>query len=144
MEIKEGLTRVLEGAFIGNLKTIIIPKSIESYEYAPFGYNPDSLIVYCYNPIPVEMVEMIDPMSGVLLYVPSGSKPLYEGSPTWNRFVQIIEFDPTDIKDAPVFPSSTQGVGSYYTIDGRRSNGLLKGINILRLNDGTMKKVLVK
>ena len=33
---------------------------------------------------------------------------------------------------------------SYYTIDGRRHESQQKGLNIIRMRDGTMKKVMVK
>ncbi len=31
-----------------------------------------------------------------------------------------------------------------YTIDGRETNGTVKGINIVKMSDGTVKKVMVK
>ena len=43
-------------------------------------------------------------------------------------------------KDSPV----SNVVSTYYTIDGRRIETLQPGINIIRMSDGTVKKVLVK
>lgn len=36
------------------------------------------------------------------------------------------------------------GTGRIFTLDGRQTSTLQKGVNITRMNDGTAKKVLVK
>ncbi len=49
----------------------------------------------------------------------------------------------TEIKDVSVEESTTP-TATYYSLDGRQTNTLQKGINIIKMSDGSVKKVLVK
>ena len=75
----------------------------------------------------------------VTLYVPKGTIPLYKSVEGWKNFKEIHEADAVDnIKDA------AKSSSVIYTLDGRILQGPQRGINIVRTNDGTTKKVLVK
>lgn len=62
----------------------------------------------------------------------------YTGTESALRLVTEAEY--VGIED--VFSNSSATPSRYYTIDGHISNGLSKGINIVKMSDGTAKKVL--
>ncbi len=82
------------------------------------------------------------------LLVPDGSLALYQAADQWKEFF-FMEIDPDGIKS--LTPTLSQGEGEWYDLSGRKivnsklSNGKLpRGINIIRHDDGTTRKVLVK
>ncbi len=77
------------------------------------------------------------------LHVPAGCKAAYAAAGGWKVFCQcggIFEDAATGISHVKqTMTSSTER----YTLDGRRTNSG-KGVNIIRMSDGTTKKVVVK
>ena len=77
------------------------------------------------------------------LYVPKGTKVLYESTNGWRQFFTIQEGDPTtgivstkdDVNKVEVLR---------YDIKGQRLNAPRKGINIVRYSDGTTEKIVVR
>lgn len=80
------------------------------------------------------------------LYVPKGCKAAYESADVWKNFWNVIEleqdFNTLDIKTYN--ETSGEIEVSRYSVDGKRINAPQKGINIIKLSDGTVKKVVVK
>ena len=72
------------------------------------------------------------------LYVPQESLDAYKSAAQWKEFF----FLETGIKDAARTSSATES--TRYSTDGTRLASPQKGINIIRMSDGTVKKVLVK
>lgn len=70
--------------------------------------------------------------------MPVGAVPLYQAAKEWKDF-HIIS-DETDINDIP----TQQDVKAIYTPNGKKLNKLQKGLNIILMNDGTIKKKMVK
>ena len=73
------------------------------------------------------------------LYVPQESIDAYKSAAQWKDFFNIA----TDIKNVSNTSSSATESARYST-DGTRLASPQKGINIIRMSDGTVKKVLVK
>lgn len=73
------------------------------------------------------------------LYVPQESIDAYMSATQWKDFFNIT----TGIKGVPNTSSSATEVSRHST-DGTRLSAPQKGINIIRMSDGTVKKVLVK
>ena len=73
------------------------------------------------------------------LYVPQASLEDYKSAAQWKEFF----FLETGIKNVPNTSSSATESARYST-DGTRIASPQKGINIIRMSDGTVKKVLVK
>ena len=73
------------------------------------------------------------------LYVPQESLDAYKSAAQWKEFF----FLETGIKDVPD-TSSSATESERYSTDGTRLASPQKGINIIRMSDGTVKKVLVK
>ena len=72
------------------------------------------------------------------LYAPQESLDAYRSAAQWKEFF----FLETGIKDAVRTSSATES--ERYSTDGTRLASPQKGINIIRMSDGTVKKVLVK
>ena len=84
-----------------------------------------------------------DTPSGAKLHVPADCKAAYAAATGWKDFEQcggIYEDAPTGISTAKNVVSAGE---ERYTIDGRRANGA-KGINIIRMSDGSTKKVVMR
>ena len=127
------------------LTSIIIPSSVTSIGKGTFDgcYNLTSL--YSYRPDPVAVDSNV--FSGIdankcTLYVPQGSFGNYYVTSGWDYFSKIVEFDPTGI-DAVTTKSDAKEV-SRYSVDGQKLDTPVKGLNIVKYNDGSIKKVVVE
>ena len=76
-----------------------------------------------------------------ILYVPAGTIDKYKATEGWMKFVFIEEDSPSSVID--VEAERIKEI-KRYTLDGRIIMNPHKGINIIQMNDGTTKKVLVK
>jgi len=78
------------------LKKVILPATITSIQSVAF-YGCSSLEeVHANSPVPVDLSAMINvfqgvPVSSCVLFVPVGSKVLYEAAPQWQDFENIVE-----------------------------------------------------
>jgi len=79
--------------------------------------------------------------SSAKLYVPTGMKATYEETPWWLNFNKMEEYDfPTGI----TIPQQSKDVKvvDAYQINGLKTGSMQKGLNILRMSDGTTIKVV--
>ncbi len=77
------------------------------------------------------------------LYVPKGSLLDYWDDNQWKNFMNIEEFDVTSIGSLNTNSNDAQEV-SRYSDNGQRLNIPTKGLNIVKYNNGTVKKIMVK
>ena len=75
------------------------------------------------------------------LYVPKGCKEDYQKAEEWKEFKNIVEFDATGVEQKQAVKSTTT---RRYSINGNKLDAPQKGINIIHMNDGSVKKVIVK
>ncbi len=76
------------------------------------------------------------------VYVPEGTKKYYELDTVWGEFYFIEEMDMTAVED--IAADGEAEVAVRYTLDGKRVSQPQRGLNIVRYQNGTVKKVLVK
>ncbi len=74
------------------------------------------------------------------LNVPIGSKALYSNVKGWKKFANIQETEFTGVETIKQKSTPT----SYYSISGEKRNNVHRGVNIIRMSDGTTRKVVVK
>ena len=94
------------------------------------------------NPTPVAIYsDTFTNRRNATLYVPQGSKSAYAAADYWKEFKEIVEIDPSGIDQ---IMSDGQNNAAIFTFDGKRMNKPQKGMNIIRMKDGTTRKVVVK
>ena len=134
-------------AFSGcsNLSTITLPSSLTRIgEYAFEG---------CSSMVKLTSLNATPPSCGTkalndinkwhcTLHVPENSASAYKSAYQWMEFNSIEGFDPTGI----LFPESngTSKIVKRYDSNGRLMDKPFKGLNILKMSDGTTRKVIVK
>lgn len=75
------------------------------------------------------------------LYVPIGTLDLYKSTPGWNEFVFIEE---SDFQNAIEQTESEIMEKERFTISGQSTKDPVTGINVIKMTDGSVKKVIVK
>lgn len=100
----------------------------------PFEINEN--VFLCYN-----NGTGIPSFSTATLYVPEGTKRLYESTPAWNRFANIIEDNDTKVVEPQAADAGAAPL-QCYSLDGKRRNEPARGVNILRNANGTVRKVM--
>ena len=75
------------------------------------------------------------------LYVPKGTYDAYWLS-EWGYFENIVEFDATNIRNIVVEPEVQEN--ARYAVNGQRLTAPVKGINLVKYNNGRVKKEIVK
>lgn len=75
------------------------------------------------------------------LYVPQGTRQDYWVAAVWEDFGDIQEYDVSAVNQ-PAHHSEAKEV-SRYSLDGQRLTAPVKGLNIVRYSDGTIKKEAV-
>ena len=76
------------------------------------------------------------------LFVPTGTLESYNNSNGWKKFKSIQEFDSSSLDISNVTSDNNSVVR--YSLNGNVLSTSTKGINIIRMEDGTTKKVIVK
>ena len=77
------------------------------------------------------------------LIVPIGSKVAYQVANQWKEFFLIEESDVTAINR--IYDDEAEGrIVGIYDLNGRKLERLQRGMNIVRMSDGTTKKVVIK
>lgn len=148
MSIPDGITTIGGWAFsYSGLSSVILPQSIHSIEYESFANCLDLKDFYVY----AEDVPTLDSSSfrdtdigKATLHVPSVSLELYKNALIWKDFgsiVAISKSDPTGIYS--VFDNELWPI-NFYSVYGIKRNEMKKGLNIIRMSDGTTKKVIIK
>lgn len=82
-----------------------------------------------------------DTFENAILYVPAGTIDKYKAKNGWKSFAHIKEGSPAGIKASEIKGSNEL---KRYDLSGRAVKQSSRGINIIRMDDGTTKKVLVK
>lgn len=126
------------------LKNFTIGQSVSKIgSYAFKGcVNIEKITCYASNPPTCNSLALNDINKfSCVLSVPNGTLSAYKSAYQWKDFFYVEEI-PNDIKAIQTAPEC-EGKLIYDSI-GRRLSTLQRGINILRMSDGTTKKVLIK
>lgn len=115
--------------FLGKERTRIMPYNYRVFEYRKYV----DLVPGAYS---VSCVFLIDGVEHHVAadFIVEEDKPMT---------VELKEFDPTSIT-SPLDTNVSGKVKARYTIDGRQIAAPQRGINILRMEDGSIRKVIVK
>ena len=131
-----------------SLTSVTIPNSVISIGNRAFsGIDLPIVISQIENPFKIDGKSSLfstfskNTFNNATLYVPKGSIDKYKSTEGWKDFLFIEEGLPTEIRDV-VGNKTTEN--RRYTINGEIITTPQKGINIIKMSDGTTKKVLIK
>ena len=145
LTLQEGTTDIWDYAFTDCtlLTTITLPSTLGIICDAAFANCNSLKSIYALNPqgigIKGKPFEEYT-QSQCTLYVPEGSMYNYQCWEEWYAFNHIVEFSPTGING--VHSAAERREVERYDTSGRRLASPTKGLNIVRFNDGTTRKVM--
>lgn len=145
--IPDDITSIGGWAFDGctGLFTITIPESVTSIGPSVFSGCTNLQSIYCLGETPAEMRYSFDEYiyEEAVLYVPYGSINAYMNDTYgWGQFYDIREFDVTKLDGVTMAKNDV--IRDTYDLTGRKVIKMKRGINIVRMSDGTVKKVMIK
>lgn len=132
-----------DGAFAeSQITSVTIPSTVRSIDDHAF-YNCSALrSVTSYIMEPKnESDAFVNIPVGAILYVPQGTKDVYSQKGGWKLFQRIEEIDPMGIV---TISSDSVTPKDYYSAGGERLNSQRKGLNIIRMSDGTVRKMMLR
>lgn len=126
---------------------LTLPEGLKIIKEAAFGNSDKLKCVYAYMPEPatLEDFSFATTVTGdfIYLYVPQGCSGNYFCDPSWSRFyIQEFDVTGTDVKSAVAGDDAKEV--ARYTVNGQRIKSPTRGINIVKYDDGTVKRVVVK
>ena len=137
----------LEQTFRGctSLTSVNIPSSVTEFiETFEDCTNLSSLYAFSKYPRSLNTEVFVGVNTDLcVLYVPKGCLEAYKSADGWKIFTNIKEFDPTDIEQTELGGMDFKEV-KRYSVNGQRLDTPTKGLNIVRMSDGSTRKVLVK
>ena len=124
-----------------SLTSIDIPSSVTSLGYACFSCCKSIKTMTCEIPTAIEGEFFSDtPIEQATLYVPESSLDSYKATSPWCYFGEILPISPDGIGE--IATDGEAGIDAIYDIEGKRCNGTNRGLSIIRMSDGTTRKVL--
>ena len=167
VNIPSSVTEIGDGAFWGcSLTSVIIPSSVTEIGESTFGYcrsltsvnipsSVTSIGMYAFNQCSglksIYVYAETVPSTGVgafegcdskncTVYVPKGTYDAY----CWLSwyFENIVEFDATNVRNIVAEPEVQEN--ARYAVNGQRLTAPVKGINLVKYNNGRVKKEIVK
>ena len=154
--IPKSVTTIKDYSFWGcsGLTSITIPNNVTSIGVGSFSRCSGLTTIVSEIENPFEISDNVfecsdkDIYATATLIVPAGTKSTYQNTAGWNKFQNIYYADGinslTYYVDGEEYMSITHNNGAnIFTLDGRQVDALQKGINIIRMDDGTIKKVIL-
>lgn len=139
-------TTIGEGAFYWctSFSSINIPQHVTSIGWSAFdGCNMATVISEIIEPFAINIGTFSNnTFYNATLYVPVGTIDKYKACEGWKKFLYIVEGTPSGIETAKSSVVTT--AKERYTLDGKYVSEPQRGLNIVRLSDGTIRKVVMK
>ena len=146
VNIPSSVTSIRMYAFLGcsSLTSVNIPSSVTSIGGSAFSgcSGLRSIYVYAETPpsISANAFNGCD-LKNCTLYVPRGTYDAY-WLLDWGVFENIVEFDATNIRNIVAEPEVQEN--ARYAVNGQRLTAPVKGINLVKYNNGRVKLEIVK
>ena len=151
--IPNSVTSIGDYAFYhcSGLTSVTIGNSVSNIGSGAFYICSKLTNVYCYAEQVPNITSRPDPfvyatIVNATLHVPAVSIDAYKTAETWKEFGSIVALtdeDPSPTGITNVNQDNTTG-RQYYFLDGKRSTTPQRGLNIVKMSDGSTRKVVVK
>lgn len=146
INIPSSVTEIGDWAFKGctSLTNIDIPSSVTKIGKDTFFNCKGLKSIYVFSEnVPTIGTGAFDgcDSKNCTLYVPNGTYDAYWLS-EFSYFENIVEFDATSIHNTVATPKAQET--ARYAVNGQRLTAPIKGINLVKYSDGTVKKEFVK
>ena len=124
-------------------KSLTLPSSLTQIGMEAFQdcIRLKSLYFGWQKPLPAGRIFDEFDISNCTLYVPQGTRQRYSGTEVWRDFGEIKEYDISGVDKVDNHSEAKEA--SRYSLDGQRLSVPVKGLNIVRYSDGSIKKVVV-
>ena len=124
-----------------NLTSVSIPNSVTSIGSSAFeDANLNSIYSYIESPTSSTGSSFdISNYINATLYVPYGTKEKYLATDGWKNFTNIVEMSETAPKKVS---ASNIDEAKFFSLDGKIISQPQKGLNILKMSDGTTRKII--
>ena len=151
--IPNSVTYIGEGVFYGcsGLTSVTIGNGINSIGGRAFAYCPEIIDVYCYaQNVPTTSSDAFQnsDIEYATLHVPSNPVNAYKAKEPWKNFKSIVALtdeDPKPTGISSVINLTSEIDATVYDLNGRRiATPKRGGLNIIRMKDGTTRKILKK
>lgn len=123
--IPNGITELYMQTFLETgLKTITIGSGVQKFGTYAISQNPglESVISLIEQPTAIGGSMFLKPdytFTDATLYVPRGTKPLYQAAEGWNKFKEIIEIDLAPVNDDKDFADDGNGINENTDLSGQ-------------------------
>ena len=148
IKFNEKLQRIRNYAFNHNdaLEVVDLPASVNYINSYAFDACPSITEFRCRATVPPTLItdlwEALQELyTTVPLLVPAGSEEAYANAWVWEKF-SVIEALPGTTGIDAIAPTGDATVVGIYTLDGKRLSEMQTGVNIIRMSDGTVRKVI--
>lgn len=148
--IPNSMTSIGNSVFYSSgLTSITIPNSVSSIEECAFQYCWALRDFYCWaENVPTIYDSTFEGTFYIAtIHVPAISVEAYKQTYPWNKFLNIVPLTDDDPKPTDILSLKTNDniyPVDMYSIDGKRKSQYQRGLNIIRMSDGTTKKFIVK
>ena len=144
--LHDGVTSIGSAAFstCERLTSITLPASLTSIDSRAFWRceNLMEVISKIEEPFTIKKLTFDNKtVANGTLYVPAGTIAKYQATEAWNTFANIKEGTPSSISQVGRDESK---ILKRYTIDGNKITASKNGINIIQMENGVVKKVVVR
>ena len=147
--IPDGVQSISDLAFVycNSITSVTIPSSVKVIgNFAFWSSGLANVTVLAETPAEISIYTFTN-RKNVTLYVPVGCKTAYETTEYWNEFKEIVEME-GELTDVEMVQTSNNAINRnntmVYNLQGKQVAGTRNGLNIIRMSDGTVRKVMVK
>jgi hypothetical protein len=149
LTIGEGTTTISDSTFEGfsALRTVSLGSNVSDIGVNTFANLSRLEDVYCYAvryPHVAATTFQGSYVEYATLHVPEASIQQYQNHAVWGEFFQIVPIDDSSAINDIYSEGNRPEIEAIYDLNGQRQPALHRGINIIKMSDGTIKKVMVK
>ena len=145
-----GVTGINENTFknCNQLTTIYIGSNVKhilskAFNFTNSNETPVTVVSLNENPVNIDSSAFSSQSYNTgTLYVPIGTIDKYKACTGWKEFLNITDTEPSGVKS--VMQRTDVTMKDIYSLDGKLISQPKQGLNIIKMNDGTTKKVVVK